>query len=171
MKKKIFVLFFVGIFITLSAGNITLGSSIMDSNQCVVMNNPPSKPIVEGPSEVKRYEGFNLTVQSTDPEGDDLYYISNYIPDYKSRPYKRVHGPYPSGQTQTIGPFGFGYKGFSYEDHITIQAMDVHEAYSEPTIFKVSITKSYSQFNIFPQFVDLLELIKEFKINKNILIR
>ncbi len=51
-----------------------IGESMAYSFECILANEPPSKPIIYGPNEGNNGEELVFTFKSTDPDGDDIYY-------------------------------------------------------------------------------------------------
>ena len=76
-------------------------SSKVELMETVVVNRPPGKPTITGPTKGIPGVAYNYTFRSIDPEGDDLYYyyfiyISMFVQ------IKGTIGPYPSGENATI---------------------------------------------------------------------
>jgi hypothetical protein len=61
-------------------------------------NNPPSKPIISGPSSGKLGVSYWISFVSTDPDGEKLEY---YV-DFGDGNHQGWLGPYPSGEEQKI---------------------------------------------------------------------
>jgi hypothetical protein len=56
------------------------------------ISNTPMPPIIQGPTNCKRGKEYNYTLNATDPNGDDLYYIIEWGDILEEI------GPYPSGE-------------------------------------------------------------------------
>jgi hypothetical protein len=62
-------------------------------------NQPPTVPIIDGPTYGKAGVAYNYTFVSTDPNGYDVYYRIVWGDD---SPGEHYLGPYPSGLEVTI---------------------------------------------------------------------
>jgi len=113
-----------------------IGVSVIPSTSTCVdtdidYNNPPAVPIFLGPTRGVVGEEYRYTINSTDPDGDDIYYIVLWEPGVIYEPF----GPYPSGEEVNIG-HTWDERGTYY---VLSQAMDVHNAESGFTILDVII--------------------------------
>ncbi len=59
---------------------------------------PPNKPVILGPTNGTVGTLYPYTVNSTDPDGDDIYYLI----DWGDGTYENWIGPYASGETVTV---------------------------------------------------------------------
>jgi PKD repeat protein len=96
----------------------------------IPINNPPQRPAINGPSEGKVGQLYNYTFNSTDPEGDDVYY---YV-DWGDASSGWI-GPFASGVDATIN------HTWSRTDLYTIiaKAKDSYDHESNGSTFSVSI--------------------------------
>jgi hypothetical protein len=62
-------------------------------------NNPPSTPIITGPTSGKPDIEYDFTFISTDPEGDDIYYVVNWGCCGNEN---HTYGPFLSGEEAEI---------------------------------------------------------------------
>ncbi len=61
-------------------------------------SNPPDAPIITGPTSGRSWEEYEFTFNTTDPDGDDVYYYVDWGDDTNSG----WKGPYTSGEKVTI---------------------------------------------------------------------
>jgi len=94
-------------------------------------NNPPTAPIFLGPTRGVVGEEYRYTINSTDPDGDDVYYIVFWEPGVMYEWF----GPYPSGEEVNIG-HTWDERGTYY---VFSAAMDTHNDVSNFTILDVII--------------------------------
>jgi len=94
-------------------------------------NNPPSAPIFLGPTRGVVGEHYRYTINSTDPDGDDVYYRVMWELNVL---YEWI-GPFPSGEEINIG-HTWDERGTYY---VLSQAKDVHNATSDFTVLEVII--------------------------------
>jgi len=94
-------------------------------------NNPPTAPIFLGPTRGVVGEKYHYTINSTDPDGDDIYYIVLLEPGV----IYEWFGPYPSGEEVNIG-HTWDERGTYY---VLSQARDIHNTVSGGTILEVII--------------------------------
>lgn len=94
-------------------------------------NNPPTAPIFLGPTHGVVGESYRYTINSTDPDGDDVCYIVIWEPGVLYEWF----GPYPSGEEIDIG-HTWDEPGTYY---VLSQAADVHNAESDVTILEIVI--------------------------------
>jgi len=85
------ILLFIGMSVVPSTG------TCVDTD--IDYNNPPTAPIFLGPTRGVVGEGCHYTINSTDPDGDDIYYIVLWEPGV----IYEWFGPYPSGEEVNIG--------------------------------------------------------------------
>ena len=57
-------------------------------------SNPPNKPSINGPEEIKIGLEYEYTISATDPDNDNIYYIIDW-----GDTQKEILGPYSSGET------------------------------------------------------------------------
>ncbi len=81
-------------------------------------NNPPSAPLIDGPTSGDPGIEYNYTFVSTDPEDDDVYYLI----DWGDGTTSGWIGPYPSGQIVEIS-HEWSEPGVYY---IRAKARDIH---------------------------------------------
>jgi SagB-type dehydrogenase family enzyme len=81
-------------------------------------NNPPSNPIVSGPSSGKRNVQYNYTIVSIDPDNDEV----SYFADWDDGSNSGWVGPYPSDQMITLS-HAWSQPG-SYS--VKVKAKDTH---------------------------------------------
>lgn len=80
-------------------------------------NNPPSKPVITGPSRGKIYKPHKYTVSAVDPEDDDIYYFIIWGDSTSG-----WMGPYTSGEEVT-----FSHMWSSEGDYtVQVKAIDDH---------------------------------------------
>ena len=75
----------------LGEGNLEINFSI--TNNEIIQNEPPEIPTIIGPSQAKFGENIEYTINSNDPEGDNIYY---YI-EWGDNSAEDWIGPYESG--------------------------------------------------------------------------
>ncbi|RLF31942.1 MAG: hypothetical protein DRM98_04745 [Thermoplasmata archaeon] len=75
-------------------------------------NNPPTIPIITGPSKGKPHKEYSFTFKSTDPEGSDVYYYIDWGDDTNTG----WDGPHASGEEVTLS------HTWSTKDTFTIKA-------------------------------------------------
>ena len=104
-------------------------------------NNPPSKPILQGPTEGEAGKTYTYTAVSTDPDGDKIYYCFDWG-DGNEFCTDLVN----SGE-EVEATHAWQEKG-TYT--ITVTATDEHGATSEPATLKVKmpLTMPVKQFKI-----------------------
>ena len=94
-------------------------------------NSPPSTPIFLGPTEGFVGVAYSYTINSTDPEGDDVYYLVAW----EFGVFYEWFGPYESGEEVTVT--NTWYEEGTYL--VIAGAMDVYNAESEYAILEVII--------------------------------
>jgi hypothetical protein len=112
-----------------------------------VPNNPPSAPIINGPKKGMAGEEYTYTFESTDPDGEDIYY---YVSWTSSSLDSDWFGPYHSGETMSLD---LSWEG-EMEYTIHAKARDMFGEDSEISTLEVSIPKSKS---ISTPFFSILE--------------
>lgn len=98
------------------------------------VNLPPDKPLINGSSSGKRKTEYEYEFNSTDPDGDDLYYIIDWGDDTD----EIYIGPYTSGETasakhvwNTVGTYNLRVKG-----------QDINGAESDWATFELKMPKN-----------------------------
>jgi hypothetical protein len=104
-------------------------------------NNPPLKPSLTGPSQGKQGNSYTFYGSTTDPEGNQVYYLF----DWDDGTNTGWIGPYASGQSasashswDTQGSYG-----------IKVKSKDTHDAegvWSDPVSFSVPRSRTFSLF-------------------------
>ena len=100
-----------------------------------VANNPPSAPIINGPKKGRPDKEYTYTFESTDPDGEDIYY---YVSWTSSGLDSSWFGPYHSGETMSLD---LSWEG-EMEYTIHAKARDTFGEDSEISTLEVSIPKS-----------------------------
>jgi len=91
----------------------------------IIDDTPPDKPELDGPSYGKIYAKHTFTASTTDPDGDDVYYIFDWSDDSDSE----WLGPYHSGERITAS---HRWTTFELGDSlIRVRAKDIHGVMSE----------------------------------------
>jgi len=102
-----------------------------------IKNEPPAKPVVQGPSEVKINEEIELRIVSIDPEGEPLRYNINWNDGNETGWF----GPFPSGEEIIMA------HSWSEQDsyQVMIKSKDPFDEQSDQAnhIVTVKKTKSY----------------------------
>ncbi|MCU0849885.1 MAG: PKD domain-containing protein [Candidatus Thermoplasmatota archaeon] len=104
----------------------------------IVQNQPPSTPILTGPSQGKRGICYNYEIESVDPENENISY---YI-DWGDETNTGWIGPFPSGQEQTLN-HTWNKKG-TYT--IKTKAQDSHDQESDWGTLTVTMPYEPPQF-------------------------
>ena len=138
----------------MKATNITIRKTIeyLDS-----LNEPPSSPLINGPTSGKYGESYDYTLSAVAPDGDDVFIYVEFCEDCADTIW---NGPLSSGEELIIS------HSWVTEGEYTIraQAKDSYDALSEWSTLSVSMpkNKSYNDFN--PWFFRLIQrfLILEF---------
>lgn len=126
----------------------------------VIVNRPPGKPTITGPTEGIPNVAYNYTFRSFDPDGDDLYYyyfiyISMFVQ------IEGTIGPYPSGADATIS-ISFPEMGrFTIE----VRAIDVLGKKSDWSYLDVTMPKNKMMHTPL-----LLRLLDQFPILQRLLL-
>jgi len=110
----------------------------------IINNRPPEKPIINGPSSGRVGTKYGYTFYTTDPDGDDVYYMIDWG-DGETMPWD---GPYNSGE-ELRAFHSWSEKG-SYV--IRIKAKDIYGEESEWATLEVSMPKNKN----IPYFADNL---------------
>jgi parallel beta-helix repeat protein len=96
-------------------------------------NFPPDAPMINGPISGKPGVDYNYTFVSTDPEGDNLWYLISW-----DEHFIWCYGPYPSGEEITIS-HKWDEEGIYL---IKCMARDIHDAGSNITTLEVTIPRN-----------------------------
>ena len=98
------------------------------------INQPPEAPKIEGPTRGRPGVEYNYTFVTTDPEGDQVYYLVFWDEGQRGE----WLGPYDSGETITLN--------HSWDEQGTFTifalAMDIHKEVSNLSTYEVIITRS-----------------------------
>jgi hypothetical protein len=125
-----------------------------------IINEPPSTPLILGPSNGKPDETYIFHITSTDPEGDDILYHV----DWGDGEVKDWFGPYDSGLEVTVS-HDWSNKG-TYT--IKVKAMDVFNQESDLAEFTIAISKYKTINTLFQKFLEnhpfLLIILKNYFI-------
>jgi hypothetical protein len=113
----------------------------------IVQNQPPTTPIITGPSQGKRGISYNYEIESLDPENENISY---YI-DWADETNTGWVGPFPSDQEQTLN-HTWNKKG-TYT--IKAKARDIHD--QESDWGTLTVTMPYE-----PQFPFIQWLLERF---------
>ena len=116
-------------------------------NANIVLNNPPSKPTIDGPSSGTTGTEYEYQICSTDPDGDDI----TYCMDWGDGAGEVCIGPFPSGTFVTEK------HTWSSDDTYTIKvkARDINLEESDWATLEVKMPKSKPYFNtLFYQFLE-----------------
>lgn len=97
-------------------------------------NNPPDKPIIDGPTKGNPGVEYEFTFFTTDPDGDKVYYLI----DWGDGTYEEWIGPYKSG-ADVVASHAWHLGTY----RITVKAKDIFDAESDLSIpFYITITKN-----------------------------
>ena len=102
-------------------------------------NSPPSKPVVNGPTEGEIGKSYTYTAVSTDPDGDRIYYCFDWGDGNEF-----CTSLYPSGET--VEASHTWQEEGTYK--IKVVATDENGAESEPAYLTVKMPLSFSQIKI-----------------------
>lgn len=127
----------------------------------IVQNQPPTTPIINGPSKGKRGISYNYEIESLDPENENISY---YI-DWADGTNTGWIGPFPSDQEQTLN-HTWNKKG-TYT--IKAKARDIHNQESDWGTLTVTMPYEPPQFPFiqwllerFPNAFSILRFLLEF---------
>ncbi|HEC89262.1 MAG TPA: PKD domain-containing protein, partial [Thermoplasmatales archaeon] len=121
-------------------------------------SNPPEKPTITGPTQGKPGEEYTFEAQTTDPDGDKIYYMF----DWGDGRYSNWLGPYNSG-TKVEATHTWNKKD-TYE--VKVKAKDDHgvvSEWSDPLPVSMPISKNTPEHPTIIQI--LLKILNLFKIN------
>lgn len=108
-------------------------------------NQPPNTPSIDGPTSGKPEVYYDYEFSTTDPEGDDVFYIVDWGHGSTS-----TYGPYPSGDT--IIRDHKWYSEGTYE--IKVKAQDVNSAESDWATLEVTMPKNKTMDTPFLNFLE-----------------
>jgi hypothetical protein len=97
-------------------------------------NEPPNAPDINGPTQGKPGMEYDFTLLSTDPDGDDVYYIINWGCCGSET---HTYGPYISGEEAIVSHSWADQGTFT----ITAKAMDVYEAEGPESTFTIKMPR------------------------------
>ena len=141
MNKK-FVGIIIGMLILTTIAPIAVSALKIDR---IRDNSPPDAPDITVPETVKRGKLFNVTVVTTDPDGDDVYYR------HKSNSCTSSwFGPFPSGVNYTFKLSIIGAPGVY---PIGVQAKDINEAESEWAYADINLPRNRAITSPFLSFL------------------
>lgn len=120
-------------------GNGNLSMDVAITNNEEIFNSAPNAPMVVGPSKGKPDQGYEYTVSTVDPEGDDVFYLIDWGDDSNE---ERI-GPFLSGEEVKIS------HTWSERDMYLIQvkARDIYDAESDWATLEVRMVKEHP-FNL-----------------------
>jgi len=130
----------------------TTSSEVLDI-EMVRLNDPPNKPSIDGPDNIKAGDPHDYTFVATDPEGDDIFYHIGW----GDGNYEDWIGPYGSGEEISL-THTWDVKG-TY----TIQAKvrDIYGGESNTENYPVTVNKkSRNRLMDFPFWHSLQRIIK-----------
>jgi len=110
-------------------------------------NQPPTIPTIDGPTKGKVGITYDYKFVSTNPYGDDVYYIVNWGGCSNET---HTYGPYPSGEEVTVN-HTWNEKGTFT---INVKAKDILGAESDWTTLKVTMPKPKSINNLLQQLFE-----------------
>lgn len=146
MKNKMYFIIIIASILLLSMPNSTALLTTKETYE----NNPPSDPIIDGPSKVRVGELHEWTITSTDPEGSDITYYF----DWGDHCGASWYGPYPSGEVVVL-PHTYSYVSTYI---INAMAMDDESTESGWTYFDIEVVKSRTVNN------PLLKLLEKYPV-------
>lgn len=123
----------------------------------VSANEPPSIPIITGPTNGKTGEDLTYTFVSTDPDGDDI----RYCIQWGCADPEVCIGPFSSGEEQTTS---HSYAEGTYI--IKVKAQDINDAESDWGTLEISVPKikglSLFIIKLLDQYPNLFPLLQKF---------
>ena len=138
----------VGIFYLFILVSIPMVSSNQNNYPFVEpngwLNEPPTAPVINGPTNGQVGIEYDWTFFSTDTEGQDITYYVDWGDECGGGKY---HGPYPSGQAITLS--------YTYQTKdtyiINSDAIDSEGAVSPRSSLEVTMPRNKIQQNLFIQ--------------------
>jgi PKD repeat protein len=112
------------------------GSVAIDETSVFIKmpNRPPSIPEISGPASGKKGVAYPYTFVSTDPDGDDVYYVVSWGCCGNET---HIYGPYPSGE-EAIVSHTWNEKGTFT---ISVKAKDTKGSESDWATFEVTMPR------------------------------
>ena len=113
------------------------GSVSIDLTNAIIMhnNNPPNAPIIKGPIQGTAGVEYEWSFNSTDPDGNDVFYLVQWGDACGSQEYV---GPYLSGEEVFLN-HTYYYKGSYF---IYAKAYDIFDAESDWSIFEITMPRN-----------------------------
>jgi pyrrolidone-carboxylate peptidase len=118
----------------MKATNITIIKTI---EYLDYLNEPPSSPLINGPTSGKVGQDYAYSIMSIDPEGDEIYYIIDWGVDQEE-----LYGPFSSGENVTINHSWYTIGSYI----IKLKSKDIFDSESDWTNLEVSMQKNKSIF-------------------------
>ena len=141
MNKKL-VGIIIGMLIITTIAPIAVSAIKIDR---IRDNTAPDAPDITVPEKVRRGRLFNVTVVTTDPDGDDVYYR------HKSNSCTSSwFGPFPSGEEYTFKLSIVGSPGIH---PLGVQAKDINEAESEWAYVEINLPRNRAITSPFLSFL------------------
>jgi len=141
MNKKL-VGIIIGMLIITTVAPIAVSALKIDR---IRDNTAPDAPDITVPEKVRRGRLFNVTVVTTDPDGDDVYYR------HKSNSCTSSwFGPFPSGEEYTFKLSIVGSPGIH---PLGVQAKDINEAESEWAYADINLPRNRAITSPFLSFL------------------
>lgn len=130
------------------------GSGILDisveiTNNEVMPNGPPDKPIINGPSNGKAGIEQRYTISAIDPEGDDIYYCIDWGDDTE----ETCIGPFSSGEEVIAAHIWQDRGDYTFR----VKAKDIYELESDWTIYEISMPRVKSFW--FQNYYSIIKII------------
>jgi len=129
----------------LGEGNLEINISI--TNNEALPNDPPEKPTISGSTRTKTGEDHEYTFVTTDPDGDDVYYLVDWGDETNSS----WLGPYVSGEEATATHM-WSEDGIYI---VRVKAKDMNGAESDWEILEVTMPINQRLFNL-QRFINML---------------
>ena len=124
----------------------------------IIDDNPPDKPELDGPSSGRIYAEHTFTASTTDPDGDDVYYIF----DWSDNSNSDWLGPYKSGEEITVSHRWTTFE--IWDGLIRVRTKDVHNVMSEwsdPIEFTVPRNRITNNFLLL-RLLERIQILKRF---------
>jgi len=147
--KKIAAMFVITALLVPSV--MTINAMTANDGKNVVstmLNNPPAKPTISGPTSGETGKSYTYTAVTTDPDGDKVFYCFNWGDGDEI-----CTDLYNSGQEATVS-----HTWNSDGDYtITVKATDENGAESEPATLKVTMPLTYANSPLDGSFVKIVK--------------
>jgi hypothetical protein len=136
-------------------------ATLAELSEAGFLNNPPAKPVLTGPTSGVINQAYNLSVVTTDPEGQDVYYFI----EWGDSQVDEWVGPYNSGATAEI-THQWNKKGVYT---IRVKAKDISSIESDWGTMNVVMPIEYTFFfhaflqhllGVFPHMSPILRYLK-----------